>query len=226
MFSMLNACTAAVKRRPRRAGSACRARRTPSTGCSPTGTATRSPPAVTSVSRSRTRARLSPMTATVSVAARLHRLPVTRKHLAVVVIVGVGMFFDLYEVFLAGTPSTVLKTQFHVGPDDLKVVLASAFVGAVLLSRLADRPAPRVLPHAGHLLGVLGAGRVQPERRVAHRLPVPHRRRHRRRTAAVRRVPVRHPAGPIAGAADRLGVHRAGCTRRGCGQPAPAVRTR
>jgi putative MFS transporter len=83
------------------------------------------------------------MTATVSVAARLNRLPVTRKHLAVVVIVGVGMFFDLYEVFLAGTLSTVLKTQFHVGPDDLKVVLASAFVGAfvgaVLLSRLADR---------------------------------------------------------------------------------------
>src|SRR3954454_19777890 len=109
------------------------------------------------------------MTATVSVAARLNRLPVTRKHLAVVVIVGVGMFFDLYEVFLAGTLSTVLKTQFHVGPDDLKVVLASAFVGAfvgaVLLSLLADRPAPRVLPHAGHLLGVLGAGRVQPERR-------------------------------------------------------------
>jgi putative MFS transporter len=83
------------------------------------------------------------MTGTVSVAARLNRLPVTRRHVAIVVIVGVGMFFDLYEVFLAGTLSTVLKTSFHVGPDNLKLVLASAFigafVGAVLLSRLADR---------------------------------------------------------------------------------------
>jgi MFS transporter, putative metabolite:H+ symporter len=83
------------------------------------------------------------MTGTISVAARLNRLPVTRKHVAIVVIVGIGMFFDLYEVFLAGTLSTVLKTRFHVGPDNLKLVLASAFVGAfvgaVLLSRLADR---------------------------------------------------------------------------------------
>ena len=83
----------------------------------------------------------NPMTATI--AARLDRLPVTRRHVMLVVIVGVGMFFDLYEVFLAGTLSTVFKTRFHVGPDELKLVLASAFVGAfvgaVLLSRLADR---------------------------------------------------------------------------------------
>jgi putative MFS transporter len=80
---------------------------------------------------------------TATVAARLDRLPVTRRHVMLVVIVGVGMFFDLYEVFLAGTLSTVFKTRFHVGPDELKLVLASAFVGAflgaVLLSRLADR---------------------------------------------------------------------------------------
>src|ERR1700753_771162 len=83
------------------------------------------------------------MTGTVSVAARLNRLPVTRRHVAITVIVGVGMFFDLYEVFLAGTLSTVLKTHFHVAADPLKAVLASAFVGAfvgaILLSRLADR---------------------------------------------------------------------------------------
>jgi MFS transporter, putative metabolite:H+ symporter len=83
----------------------------------------------------------NPMTSTV--AARLDRLPVTRRHVMVVVIVGIGMFFDLYEVFLAGTLSTVFKTTFHVGPEELKLVLASAFVGAfvgaVLLSRLADR---------------------------------------------------------------------------------------
>src|SRR6185437_15737208 len=78
-----------------------------------------------------------------SVAARLNRLPVTRAHRIAVVIVGIGMFFDLYEVFLAGTLSAVLTKHFHVTGNDLKLVLASAFVGAfigaLLLTRLADR---------------------------------------------------------------------------------------
>lgn len=79
----------------------------------------------------------------ISVAARLDRLPVTRVHRMAVVIVGIGMFFDLYEVFLAGTLSTVLTKQFGVAGNSLKLVLASAFVGAfigaILLSLLADR---------------------------------------------------------------------------------------
>lgn len=78
-----------------------------------------------------------------SVAARLNRLPVTRAHRAAVVIVGIGMFFDLYEVFLAGTLSAVLTKQFNVTGTNLKLVLSSAFVGAfigaILLTRLADR---------------------------------------------------------------------------------------
>jgi putative MFS transporter len=78
-----------------------------------------------------------------SVAARLNRLPVTRAHRIAVVIVGIGMFFDLYEVFLAGTLSSVLTKQFDVTGNNLKLVLASAFigafVGALILTRLADR---------------------------------------------------------------------------------------
>jgi MFS transporter, putative metabolite:H+ symporter len=79
----------------------------------------------------------------ISVAARLNRLPVTRAHKIAVVIVGVGMFFDLYEVFLAGTLSSVLTKHFDVTGNNLKLVLASAFIGAffgaILLTRLADR---------------------------------------------------------------------------------------
>jgi putative MFS transporter len=79
----------------------------------------------------------------VSVAARLNRLPITRAHRMAVVVVGIGMFFDLYEVFLAGTLGSVLKTRFDVSPDQLKLILSSAFVGAfvgaLLLSRVADR---------------------------------------------------------------------------------------
>lgn len=78
-----------------------------------------------------------------SIAARLDRLPVTRMHLMAVLVVGLGMFFDLYEVFLAGTVSTALREDFHVSDGQLKPLLASvfvgAFLGAVAVPRLADR---------------------------------------------------------------------------------------
>ena len=81
--------------------------------------------------------------ATATVAARLDRLPVTRLHRYFIAVVGVATFFDLYDLFLASTVSTVLTKEFAVGPDALKLFLASAFlgafVGAVTLGRLADR---------------------------------------------------------------------------------------
>ena len=78
-----------------------------------------------------------------SIAARLNRLPVTRSHWVAVICVGLGLFFDTYEVFLTGTLSAVLRNEFGLAPDALMAVLASAFVGqflgALLLGRLADR---------------------------------------------------------------------------------------
>jgi putative MFS transporter len=79
----------------------------------------------------------------VTIAARLDRLPTIRTHWVAVVVVGIGMFFDLYEVFLTGTLSTALTKDFHVTEDELRPILASvfvgAFIGAVAMSRLADR---------------------------------------------------------------------------------------
>jgi MFS transporter, putative metabolite:H+ symporter len=78
-----------------------------------------------------------------TVAARLDRMPITRLHVIVVVCVGLGIFFDTYEVLLAGTLSTTLEKQFLLTENSVKVVLASAFVGqflgAILLGRVADR---------------------------------------------------------------------------------------
>src|SRR5882757_4750158 len=77
------------------------------------------------------------------VADTLDRLPVTRTHLRVVVAVGLGLFFDMYEVFLAGTISSALKAQFGLGGVALSVLLGSAFLGmflgAAFVARLADR---------------------------------------------------------------------------------------
>ncbi len=77
------------------------------------------------------------------VAQRMDGLPVTRTHLRVVLAVGLGLFFDMYEVFLAGTVGTALTKTFGLSGTGLALVLASAFlgmfVGAAFVARLADR---------------------------------------------------------------------------------------
>lgn len=78
-----------------------------------------------------------------SIAARLDRLPMTRLHFAAVGVIGLGLFFDQYENFLAATIATVLRRDFALGSDQLKILLASAFIGqflgALFMGRLADR---------------------------------------------------------------------------------------
>jgi putative MFS transporter len=78
-----------------------------------------------------------------SIAARMDRLPITRSHRRATVAVGLGMFFDIYEVFLAGVLSGVLTTEFHLTKAALAPVLASTFIGmflgALVLGRAADR---------------------------------------------------------------------------------------
>ena len=78
-----------------------------------------------------------------SVAARLNRLPATRTHRHATVIAGIGSFFDLFDIFLAGVLGTVLTQQFALDRLWLPAALSSAFVGmfigATVLGRFADR---------------------------------------------------------------------------------------
>jgi putative MFS transporter len=73
----------------------------------------------------------------------LEGLPVTRWHWRLVVIVGLGTFFDLYEVFLGGVLAPVLATEFKLGTAGKAMVIAAGFagmfVGANVLSVVADR---------------------------------------------------------------------------------------
>jgi len=77
------------------------------------------------------------------IAARLDRLPITRAHRAIVTIAGVGTFFDLFDIFLAGVLGTVLIDRFHLDRVSLPLVLASGFLGMFLgalgLGLMADR---------------------------------------------------------------------------------------
>jgi putative MFS transporter len=73
----------------------------------------------------------------------LETLPVTRWHWRLVVFVGLGSFFDLYEVFLGGVLAPVQATEFKLGSVGKAMVIAAGFagmfVGANVLSIVADR---------------------------------------------------------------------------------------
>jgi MFS transporter, putative metabolite:H+ symporter len=73
----------------------------------------------------------------------LEGLPVTRWHWRLVVVVGLGSFFDLYEVFLGGVLAPVLAAEFNLGTIGKAMVIAAGFagmfVGANVLSVVADR---------------------------------------------------------------------------------------
>lgn len=73
----------------------------------------------------------------------LDRLPVTRWHWRLVVLVGLGTFFDLYEVFLGGVLAPVLAREFGLDSLGKALVIAAGFagmfVGANVLSLVADR---------------------------------------------------------------------------------------
>ena len=79
----------------------------------------------------------------VSVAARLNRLPTIATHRRAAFVAGIGAFFDLFDIFLAGVLATVLAQEFALSRLALPAVLSSAFVGmfigAALFGRLADR---------------------------------------------------------------------------------------
>jgi putative MFS transporter len=79
----------------------------------------------------------------VAIAARLNQMPLVNLHRKVTAIIGLGMFFDIFDLFLAGVLGTVLTKKFHVSGAALPLMLGSAFlgmfVGAMLFNGLADR---------------------------------------------------------------------------------------
>ena len=78
-----------------------------------------------------------------TIADQLNRLPLTRAHWRITIIVGLGLFFDLFDVFLAGVLSTVLTSSFGLSQQVLPLVLGSSFlgmfIGAAFMGGIADR---------------------------------------------------------------------------------------
>ncbi|WP_394843898.1 MFS transporter [Pendulispora brunnea] len=88
------------------------------------------------------------------VAARMDRLPITRTHRMATFAVGLGLFFDVYEIFLAGVLSQVLVRDFHMPKDWLPWLLGSGFLGMAIGSSTLGRLADRVGRRRAFLLGL------------------------------------------------------------------------
>ncbi|MFJ9343580.1 MFS transporter [Streptomyces sp. NPDC101733] len=78
-----------------------------------------------------------------SIATRLDRMPITPTHRKLTAVIGVGLLFDTFENHLSGTLAKVLQADFGFGSTELKLVLASAFigqfVGSLTLGKIADK---------------------------------------------------------------------------------------
>ena len=77
------------------------------------------------------------------IAELLDAAPITRRHWRITLIVGLGLFFDIFDVFLAGVLGTVLTKSFGLSQATLPAVLGSSFLGmffgAVFMGAVADR---------------------------------------------------------------------------------------
>lgn len=77
------------------------------------------------------------------IVSRLDRLPVARWHWVMIAVVGLGAFFDLYEIFLGGVLGAVLTDEWHLGATGKAFAVSAGFIGmfigAIVLGVAADR---------------------------------------------------------------------------------------
>ncbi|AJH79347.1 hypothetical protein [Heyndrickxia coagulans] len=66
----------------------------------------------------------------VTIGAQLDQLAVGKYHKRATIIIGVGLFFEFFEVFLASVLGSVLSEEFHVKSSMLSLLLGSSFLGA------------------------------------------------------------------------------------------------
>jgi len=84
-----------------------------------------------------------------TVSARLDRIPLFSMHRRLAVVVGLGTFFDLYDIFLSGVLAAVLAEPWQLGTNGKAALISSAFAGmffgAIALGALADRYGRRTM---------------------------------------------------------------------------------
>ncbi len=84
-----------------------------------------------------------------TVGARLDALPLSGWHRRMVRLIGLGSFFNFYEVALGSFLGTLLSVQWHLSATEVALTVGAAFlgemIGSVTLAPLADRFGRRLL---------------------------------------------------------------------------------
>jgi putative MFS transporter len=87
--------------------------------------------------------------ASASIADRLDRLPPSRWHRRITILVGLGSFVNLLEVAVGGSLAALLATSWGLSTRDKSAIIGALFVGEMIgslaLSPLADRLGRRML---------------------------------------------------------------------------------
>ena len=77
-----------------------------------------------------------------TIAARMERVPLFSLHRKLVFVLGIGTFFDLFDIALGGLLGTILANLYHLNAFQTAAVIASGFfgmfVGAIALSIVSD----------------------------------------------------------------------------------------
>jgi MFS transporter, putative metabolite:H+ symporter len=87
----------------------------------------------------------SPNSDALTVGGWMDNMPVGSLHRFVVLVIGIGLFFDMYEIFLVSSIGTALQGEYGMDrhSTDFKLLLASAFIGmffgSFCLGSMADR---------------------------------------------------------------------------------------
>ncbi|WP_231973746.1 MULTISPECIES: MFS transporter [unclassified Mycobacterium] len=89
-----------------------------------------------------------------SIGEALDDMPVGPVHRKIVVAVGLGLFFEIYEIFLSATIGTAMRREFGVGDIVLKLMLASSFLGMFLGAAFFGGLADRLGRRNGFLIGL------------------------------------------------------------------------
>ncbi|GER85528.1 MFS transporter [Thermogemmatispora aurantia] len=78
----------------------------------------------------------------ITVASRIDRLPLSSLHRWLSFVLGIGTFFDLYDIFLGGLLGAVLTPLFHLSTFETALIIGSGFfgmfVGAIVLGVVSD----------------------------------------------------------------------------------------
>ncbi len=98
---------------------------------------------------------------TSAVAEVLDETPLGAFHLRALIASGLGFFTDSYDLFIIGTATALLKGEWHLSTPDVSLVgsstLFSAFLGAIVLGRVADIVGRRRVYRFVAVVMVLGA---------------------------------------------------------------------